>query len=362
MRRIDGWRIAQIAGLGLIWALGSACGGGDPVQKDAAQTESADDGEWEMNTIPVIYSVELEPESPAPGGQVTAQVRANDEDGDELELGFAWSVNGRPVRASGPTLSLDTAMKGDPITVTVTASDGYDESEPVTAQTLVGNTRPVIQSVVFDPLGTIHRGQPVSARPIAADPDGDALDYEYKWWVNDRELSSTSDRLDTSRLKRGDEVRVEVVATDGYSRSNAVRSQPIRVENSPPQIVSTPANAGDASTYLYHVEAKDPDGDLRLRFRLEQAPPGMVIDPISGSLSWTPPADATGSFPVEVVVDDLQGGKTSQRFTVEIGEAPAKPAAQKTASARGADPSAAVEEPSSDDEAPGPAAAEEDDR
>ena len=300
-------RSAWLGVAGALVLLGAGCGeavpGADGAQR---QADRGSDDEYVENSIPEIEWVRLEPESPGPGGSVKAEVCGNDADGDDLEYGFAWSINGRPVRSSGDTLQLVNVMKGDPISVTVTASDGYDESDPVTAQTVIGNTRPVIQSIVFDPLGTIHRGQPVTARPIAADPDGDALDYEYKWWVNDRELSSTSDALDTSRLKRGDEVRVEVVATDGYSRSNTVRSQPIRVENSPPQIVSKPANAGDASTYLYHVEAKDPDGDLRLRFRLEQAPPGMVIDPITGSLSWTPPSDATGSSPVEVVVDDLQ--------------------------------------------------------
>ena len=70
---------------------------------------------------------------------------------------------------------------------------------------------------------------------------------------------------------------MRVVATDGYSRSNEVMSQPIRVENSPPKIISTPANAGDGDVYQYHVKAEDPDGDRRLRFRLEEAPPGMVM-------------------------------------------------------------------------------------
>ena len=265
--------------------------------------------------------------APAAGASVTAQVRVNDPDGDEIELGYAWRLNGRPARTTGNTLHLGNAMKGDTVEVTVTASDGWDESEPRTVSGAVGNTPPMLQSIAFDPLGSIHRGQNVTARPVAIDADGDTLEYEFTWWVNDRELSSRSDALDTSRLKRGDQVRVQVVATDGYSRSNAVKSEPILVSNSPPQIVSTPVNTGPEGTYAYQVEAKDPDGDRRLRFRLEQAPAGMTIDPVSGALSWTPASDASGTHTVEVVVDDLQGGVSSQRFTVVMEVPEAAPAA-----------------------------------
>lgn len=330
-----GKRIVRLGGLSAAVLLFVGCGGDDvvPQQPAAVATADEDEGEWVENAVPEIQWVRLEPESPAAGSNVTARVRVNDADGDEIELGFAWSINGRPVRASGDTLPLGEVFKGDQIAVTVTASDGWDESDPVTARSMVGNAPPVLQSLTFDPLGTIHRGQPVTARPIAQDPDGDALEFEYAWWVNDRELSNRSDALDTSRLSRGDEVRVRVVATDGYARSNELVSEPIRVENSPPKIVSSPANLGADGVYRYAVKAEDPDGDRRLRFRLDEAPPGMTIDPISGTLTWTPGADAIGAHTVTVVVDDLQGGVGSQRFSVVIAEeeVPAKPETPTTA-------------------------------
>jgi hypothetical protein len=350
MRRMHGkgWTTAGragLAGLGLALALGAGCGGGDEVQYTPVTQDDPVEDEWVENTIPQIEWVRLEPEHPSPGGQVKALVRVVDADGDDIELGYAWRVNGRSVKAMEDTLDLAAAMKGDPLSVTVTASDGWDESEPVTVQTVLGNTSPIIESIVFDPLGDIHRGQPVTARPIAVDADGDRLDYEFTWWVNDRQLSSDDDLLDTTRLKRGDEVRVRVVATDGYSRSKPVMSDPILVSNSPPEIVSKAGNAGTGETYRYQVEARDPDGDRRLRFRLEEAPRGMTIDPISGLLTWTPPLDAVGSHPVEVVVDDLQGGQASQRFSVVISEEQAKEASPPDGDAvAGAAPPAAAEE------------------
>jgi hypothetical protein len=332
MRRIRGR--AGLACAAALALLGAGCGGSESAAPAAPAAQVAEDEEYEEKTVPVIEWVRLEPDAPAPGGSVTARVRVADPDGDEIELGYAWTLNGRAVRASGDTIPLAGAMKGDMLSVTVTASDGWDESAPATVRTQLGNAPPVLQGIAFDPLGTIHRGQPVTARPIAQDGDGDALEFEYTWWVNDSELSEHSDLLDTSRLRRGDRVRVRVVASDGHSRSNEVMSDPILVDNSPPKITSTPGNSGTADVYRYPVKAEDPDGDRRLRFRLEQAPPGMTIDPIGGELVWTPPASAKGGHPVTVVVDDLQGGQTEQRFTVEVGEPEAAP--QATASATGA--------------------------
>jgi len=370
------------AWLGLAGAfvlLGGGCGDDVPgaagarlqveQDQDQDQDELDADEEWVENSLPEIEWVRLEPVSPAPGGSVTAQVRANDADGDELELGYAWRINGRPVRNSDATLQLANTMKGDAISVTVTVSDGWDEGDSETATAVIGNTPPLLQSVAIDPLGQITRGQNVSARPIAQDLDGDPLDYEFKWWVNGRELSNTTDMLDTSRLKRGDQVEIQVVATDGFSRSNAVKSAPILVANSPPKILSTPANAGDSDVYRYQVRAEDPDGDRRLRYRLEQGPNGMTIDPITGALSWTPPPSATGTQNVEVVVDDLQGGEASQRFTVVIGEEEAAKPAAAAAGTADADeaPDAAegpdsevAEAPDSDGDSAGPASADDD--
>ena len=44
----------------------------------------------------------------------------------------------------------------------------------------------------------------------------------------------------------------------------------------------------------------------------------MTIDSIQGEITWKP-EDEQGDFPVEVVVDDLQGGRATQAFEVKVG-------------------------------------------
>ena len=45
----------------------------------------------------------------------------------------------------------------------------------------------------------------------------------------------------------------------------------------------------------------------------------MTIDAVFGEIVWRPRPGQAGAFPVEVVVDDLQGARTSQSFEVTVG-------------------------------------------
>jgi YD repeat-containing protein len=85
----------------------------------------------------------------------------------------------------------------------------------------------------------------------------------------------------------------------------------------PPVITSTPRHSLPLSeSYLYAVQADDPDNDL-LQFRLVTAPPGMTIDP-SGFIHWRPTPDRVGNNQVVIRVDDGRGGSDEQRFILQV--------------------------------------------
>ena len=89
-------------------------------------------------------------------------------------------------------------------------------------------------------------------------------------------------------------------------------------ENHPPMITSPPVTiAGLDSTYTYDVEATDPDDDTLL-YLLTTAPTGMVIDPVSGLISWIP--EILGDYPVEVDVSDGNLGSDQQAWIVTVSE------------------------------------------
>ncbi len=89
--------------------------------------------------------------------------------------------------------------------------------------------------------------------------------------------------------------------------------------NDPPVITTTPVVAATEDTpYTHDVDAADPDDAAgTLRFALNLAPPGMVIDHVTGVIAWTPLAASPGE-PVQVVAFDPRGGVATQGFTVVV--------------------------------------------
>jgi hypothetical protein len=97
-----------------------------------------------------------------------------------------------------------------------------------------------------------------------------------------------------------------------------VESAVVRVANAAPEIVSRPEMAWVNGTFRYQVEARDPDGDRSLRFRLLEAPTGMRLDPVLGELSWKPTPEQAGSHVVDLAVEDPQGASVAQRFELTV--------------------------------------------
>jgi hypothetical protein len=287
------------------------------------------------NSAPVVESVALNPRNPLPGSPVEASVEVRDPDGDPYRLSFEWKVNGE-LSASGarPRLMLKDARKGDRIEVTVVASDGRLESEPMSEQTRIGNRPPLLQGVLLDPQGTVRSGDDLLASPEAYDPDEDALQFEYTWLVNGSDARPGSREFSTRGLRRGDKVRVRVVASDESDASRPEESREITLGNSPPLIKEIPGAQTDEGLFRYSFEAEDPDGDRNLRFRLGKAPEGMRIDPILGVATWRPKESQAGVHPVEVIVQDGHGDGSALRFEVTVASTPGDSGKQPPAAAR----------------------------
>ena len=87
----------------------------------------------------------------------------------------------------------------------------------------------------------------------------------------------------------------------------------------PPTITSTPplyAVVGDL--YRYNLTATDP-GNCPLTWTLNAGPTGMVLDPNTNSLIWTPVRRRRSSVQnVTVEVHDAKGGVASRRITVDV--------------------------------------------
>jgi hypothetical protein len=343
-----GARALPVLLLGLV-AVG--CGGGEDAAPPAASaTRPRPAAQSGPNQPPVIQSVRLEPSRLLPGHPVRAEVQATDPDGDKIHFRYAWQRNGSVLGDATAEITPRDAAKGDEITLTVIASDGRDDSAPVSQSERIANRPPVLFAVGLESADAIVPGRPLVASPSADDPDGDEMTFEYAWRVNGESLDVSGPELPTEDLKRGDRVEVEVVASDGDDASEPKTSAPVSVGNTPPRILSDAQWKNVAGEMQYSVEAEDPDGDRSLRFRLLKAPDHMQIDPIRGDIRWRPTAAQKGKHPVEIEVDDLRGGKTVQRFEMSVDVEEAVAAAEPTPIPPQPDEDAAAEDADADTE------------
>lgn len=312
--------------LGLAWG----CGGDDAPERSmvpkAAPTGTESAG---SNRAPVVDRVAISPRRPMPGEELNAVVEAHDPDGHDVQLRYQWEVNRRPVSGGGARFTSDAGKDGR-IAVTVVATDGRLESEPVRAEVRLGNQAPKVLGVTFDPAENVVPGDVLTALVDASDPDQDSLRLEYHWLVNGEDVRETGRTFETTRLRRGDRVQVRVRANDGDDTSGEITSPELLLGNRPPEIVGVPAPEREGDVFRYRFEARDPDGDRSLRFALGEAPAGMTIDPIYGVATWRPSHEQAGPQRIEVQVSDQQGDSTTLRFEVTVNstEQPAAPAKQ----------------------------------
>jgi hypothetical protein len=305
-------------------ALGG-CGGQEPTPTGRSMDAPAQQSTRQSNQPPQITRVTIEPREAKPGMSLVARAEGTDPDGDALHFEYLWSVDGRRVEGRGASLLVPEEPKDTKIEVEVTASDGRARSAPMRAEARVGNRPPVLVSIRLDPPDNVKIGKDVIAVPEARDPDGDPIRFRYEWRVNGKLVPGDRERLATNGLKRGDRIEARVVASDGDEQSPPSDSAPVAVANTPPQITSTPGRAASPDgVFRYTVEARDPDGDSNLRYRLASGPDGAHIDPVLGELVWQPTRDQVGTHPIEVVVDDGHGGETHQKFEVNVREVLAK--------------------------------------
>lgn len=77
-----------------------------------------------------------------------------------------------------------------------------------------------------------------------------------------------------------------------------------------------PTSAPVEVPYTYDADAIDLNVDDTITFSLEVAPPGMTVDPVTGVIEYTPPADAPIDVDVVLVATDDKGASSAQAFTL----------------------------------------------
>ena len=204
----------------------------------------------QVNGIPTVPEVELTPD-PADTSDdvvVTITTDSTDADGDPITYSYAWSVDGVPSTAStSATLSSADTAKGQTWTVEVTPNDGYSDGPAGSDDLTIGNTAPVVSSVVIDPDPAVASDVLLCGYTFA-DDDGDSDDSTIAWTVNGTDAGS--DTTLSGVFVFGDEVTCAVTAHDGTDAGNT-DSATVTIDNTAPvlaDVTLSPDPAYEADT------------------------------------------------------------------------------------------------------------------
>lgn len=191
------------------------------------------------------------------------------------------------------------------------------------------NRPPQIGQISFDPKIPTTL-DPVRAVANATDPDGDAIDVDYQWFVNERERYEVRGEVLPARMiKKGDLVKVTLKVSDGKKGSER-SSRELTIGNATPRFVSDPRSLRQIDGF--RVEAVDDDDDV-LKYSLEGEPNGMTIDPDIGVLRYKGSGDEPGGeYSITVRARDPDGARAGWTFGIELS--PGSGAAKKAKEAQ----------------------------
>jgi Putative Ig domain len=117
---------------------------------------------------------------------------------------------------------------------------------------------------------TIVPENPTTAAPLSANydgqgPEGAALSYRFRWYVNDAVVQDgTSAILDPGNYKKGNRVKLEVIPSDGSQTGKPYETPEVVIGNRAPVIslvTLVPVDAPVNTLVTAEVTGEDPDGD-----------------------------------------------------------------------------------------------------
>lgn len=289
-----------------------------PPQAGGGAPAASGGGSVAADHAPLMRSARIFPVDVSLDTTLRVEVQSEDTGSGAITYQYQWRVNDSPVPgATQPQFTVEQLKKGDRVTVAVTPNDGKTDGAVFTADPVtVGNTAPTIAEIQLGP-SPVRRGEPLKAKVVAGDAEGDPITLSYKWFRNGKEIpEAKADTLDTKDLRKKDVVTVLATASDGKATREGLMSYPVTVENAPPSFTSVPPAEFKEGQYLYAVVVVDPDEDP-VTLELKQGPPGMTLDAATKQIVWKLTPQSVGKHHIVIVAKDNDNAVTQQEFDLD---------------------------------------------
>ncbi len=185
-----------------------------------------------LNSAPSIAAVAIEPSAPAAGELLRCSWTGYDDaDYDDDASEVSWTIDGA---AAGSGSVLDASIAGgQEITCSVTAHDGEDAGNTLSATVEVGNSPPALAAVWLTPTDADVLSTLRCTPGTTEDADGDTVTYTYAWSVDGAAIAHSSSSLDLDLSYEGAEVQCSVTPFDGTDRGTSVDSNVVTVQSGP---------------------------------------------------------------------------------------------------------------------------------
>lgn len=293
---------------------------------------SVDDGRGLSATQAFDINVQVDPPNTDPeflstppvevylGNAYLYRVQVNDVNGDPLAIALDAAPSGMAIDADGLVSWTPTPTQVGSSLVRIIVNDGRGGTATQEYSVNV-DTQPVNQApqITSPPKTSAVAGQAYNFQPTATDANNDTLVWELVTGPNGMSIDPAHGTINWQPTM--DDLGSEQVVIRVFDPSAAFSelgyTLNVRAVNTPPVIQTVPlTTAAVGATFLHQVQATDVDGD-QLSYALTTSPTGMVIDPASGLIQWTPVTGQEGSNAVLVRVSDGNGGFATQSFLIE---------------------------------------------
>lgn len=268
----------------------------------------------EAETVPVPSpivkegtNIALSPENPTKDSKLSLAL--NNLQASQIKVD--WLVNNNLVPVdSKVSFSYPYLQKGDIVQAKVIVDDQDYYSNKVTIQ----NSPPVIVGAEFVPEKP-KKDDIIALEIKSNDPDGDFIQYVYKWFVNGTYVSNEVTL--EGQFKRDDEITVQIVASDDEDDSDITYKFKNTIHNSLPVVSNKLVDESfEDGLYKVKVKAHDPDGDT-LTFLIKENIKDLSINP-EGQIIWKTGDNYTGEQTFTVLISDGHGGDMALPVTVNI--------------------------------------------
>ncbi|MFN3192091.1 MAG: putative Ig domain-containing protein [Aureliella sp.] len=156
----------------------------------------------------------------------------------------------------------------------------------------------------------------------AVDGEGDPLKYSLLTAPDGMSIvEETGEIVWTPTIDQVGNQQVAIQVSDGIGGASTqafVISVADGVPNLAPEIsTNAPRFTAVGSEYQYSFAATDPEGTV-LTYSLGRGPDGMLVDAMSGAVTWTPTVDQAGKHIVTLIATDEGGATAIESFEIDV--------------------------------------------